>query len=57
MEELLKLKNKIKDLHAEVYPKISTDPVQYWRGGDWQVQAFEKAYSNILKEIDKLTAS
>ena len=54
MKKLLKLKSKIEDFHKEVYPKLNTEPVQYWSGGDWQVQAFEKAYSNVLKEIDKL---
>ncbi len=54
MKKLLKLKSKVEKLHSNVVKKLSTEPVQYWRGGDWQIQGIEKTYSNILKEIEKL---
>lgn len=57
MKKILKLREKIEALHEKAYPRVSTQPVQYWSGGDWQAQAFEKAYSDILKEIEKLIES
>ena len=56
MKKLLKLKDKVSILQEEAAQNISTKPVQYWTGGDWQVQAFEKAYSNVLQMIEKLTS-
>ena len=54
MKKIFKLQTKIRDLHLNVAEKRSTELVQYWRGGDWQIQGLEKAYATVLKEIEKL---
>ena len=54
MKKLEKLKEFVEKLHEPEAERMSDQPVQYWNGGDWQAQGLERAYSNILKEIDKL---
>ena len=54
MKKLLKLKEKVQSLHEEVAAKMNNEPVQYWRGGDWQIQGLCRAYLTVLKETEKL---
>ena len=54
MKKLLELKNEIEKLQSTVADQMSDKQPRYWVGGDWQIQGLEKAYSNVLKEIEKL---
>ena len=54
IKKLEKLRDYVEGLHDAICPKISNEPVQYWRGGDWQAQGLEKAYTKVLKKIQEL---
>ena len=53
-KKLKQLYDYIRPLQEEAANKMNNEPVQYWRGGDWQVQGLEKAYTEILNKIEDL---